>query len=286
MKLGVLTHPDHAAIPGVVDRVRAEADRLGIELVPSRELDPSAAPALEEALDELDALLTLGGDGTLLRGARMAGPRDLPVLGCNLGRLGFLTAAPIERLEEALERLVDGTLVEERRLALKVEVIHGGEAGVSRTWYALNDAVVHKGGFARLIQMRVRVDEEEMGQISADGFVIATATGSTAYSLSAGGPILVPSLDALVATPISPHTLAVRPVVVPADSQITVEIASRMGGILVTVDGQAGARLGAGDRVQVRRSPHPVRTLRLPEITFFSVLRQKLRWGDVRPSDA
>ena len=151
-------------------------------------------------------------------------------------------------------------------------------------FYALNDAVVHKGGFARLISLRVWVDEEEIGQYSADGIVLATATGSTAYSLSAGGPILVPMLGALVATPICPHTMAVRPVVVPADATITVEILSRMDGILVTVDGQDGGSLSGGARVKVARSPHSVRLIRLPDQTFFSVLRQKMRWGDVRPA--
>jgi NAD+ kinase len=156
-------------------------------------------------------------------------------------------------------------------------------ADPEQTFYALNDAVVHKGGFARLLAMRVWVDDEEVGQYSADGIVVATATGSTAYSLSAGGPILVPSLDALVATPICPHTMAIRPVVVPAGATIQVEILSRMDGILVTVDGQSGGRLGGGGKVTVRRSPHPVRLIRMPDQNFFSVLRQKLRWGDVRP---
>jgi NAD+ kinase len=143
---------------------------------------------------------------------------------------------------------------------------------------------VHKGGFARLISMRVWVNEEEIGQYSADGIVLATATGSTAYSLSAGGPILFPSLGALVATPICPHTMSIRPVVVPADATINVEILSRMDGILVTVDGQSGGRLGGGGRVRVQRSPHPVRLIRMPDQNFFSVLRQKMRWGDVRPA--
>lgn len=292
MRLGVLSQPHHPALQEIMGRLHAYAEEFGAELVLAADLLASTGrkgASLEEAIGEVDFLLTLGGDGTLLRGARLAGPQDVPVVGCNLGKLGFLTSVPLGRLDDLLHRLRDGRYAEERRLALHVG-LHptagdGGEAPgePEQTFYALNDAVVHKGGFARLMAMRVWVDEEEVGQYSADGIVIATATGSTAYSLSAGGPILVPSLDALVATPICPHTMAIRPVVVPAAATIQVEILSRMDGILVTVDGQSGGSLGGGGKVTVRRSPHPVRLIRMPDQNFFSVLRQKLRWGDVRP---
>jgi len=293
MRLGVLSQPHHPSLREIMDRLRISAEEIGAELVLASDLLATTGgrgPSLEEVVDEVDVLLTLGGDGTLLRGARLAGPRDVPIVGCNLGKLGFLTSAPLDRLEELLYRLRDGRYEEERRLALHVESHPSGEesgekaAESGQSFYALNDAVVHKGGFARLMAMRVWVDEEEVGQYSADGIVVATATGSTAYSLSAGGPILVPSLGALVATPICPHTMSIRPVVVPADATISVEILSRMDGILVTVDGQTGGRLGGGGRVTVRRSPHPVRLIRMPDQNFFSVLRQKLRWGDVRPA--
>lgn len=293
MRLGVLSQPHHPALLDVLARLRASAGELGAELVLTAELLAASGvdgPALEDHAGELDFLLTLGGDGTLLKGARLAGPLDVPVVGCNLGKLGFLTSVPVDRLEELVQRLRDGDYAEERRLTLQVG-LHPAEGAAgkaaaepSETFYALNDAVVHKGGFARLLAMRVWVNEEEIGQYSADGIVIATATGSTAYSLSAGGPILVPSLDALVATPICPHTMSIRPVVVPADATISVEILSRMDGILVTVDGQSGGDLGGGGRVTVQRSPHPVRLIRMPDQNFFSVLRQKMRWGDVRPA--
>jgi NAD+ kinase len=292
MRLGVLSQPQHPALTDILDRLRTSADKIGAELVLTADLLADAGGdgvPLEDDVGELDFLLTLGGDGTLLRGARFAGPRDVPVVGCNLGKLGFLTAVRIDQLEDLMCRLRDGDYEEERRLALQVG-LHPAEGGVgtaaaepSETFYALNDAVVHKGGFARLISMRVWVNDEEIGQYSADGIVLATATGSTAYSLSAGGPILFPTLGALVATPICPHTMSIRPVVVPADATISVEILSRMDGILVTVDGQSGGRLGGGGRVSAQRSPHPVRLIRMPDQNFFSVLRQKMRWGDVRP---
>ncbi len=309
MKVGVHGHTGHETLAAALRRLGECAERLDLELFLSDEVagvvgdDGEAlvrgAP-LPEDFSEIDVLLTLGGDGTLLRGARVAGPLDVPVFGINLGHLGFLTAAQAEQLEEMLRRVQSGDYVEERRVALDVDVLRPGDVRPApgdpsrgalermRMWngYALNDAVVHKGGFARLIRMRVWVDEEEIGQYSADGIVVATATGSTAYSLSAGGPILVPQMDAIVASPICPHTLAVRPVVVPADSVITIELTSDVGGILVTVDGQPGGSVGPGDRIRVARSAHPVRLIRLPEQNFFRVLRQKLRWGDVRPSGA
>ena len=311
MRVGVTGHTGHATLRDALRKLDECSDDLGLDLYLSEELagvvDDDGSPVLAgsplpDDFEGVDVLLTLGGDGTLLRGARIAGPRDVPVLGCNLGHLGFLTAAPADQLGEVLQRLQSGDYVEERRLGLDVQVLRAspategenGSEAVSgqptdrqQVWsgYSLNDAVVHKGGFARLIRMSVWVDDEEIGQYSADGIVIATATGSTAYSLSAGGPILVPQMDAIVATPICPHTLAVRPVVVPAASVITIELTSDVGGILVTVDGQPGGSVEPGDRVRVARSPHSVRLIRLPEHNFFQVLRQKLRWGDVRPSE-
>jgi NAD+ kinase len=300
MRLGILASTAYDGLDEVLARVRNEADALGLDLAfdarTASGLD-DPPPLLEESWEALDCLLTLGGDGTLLRGARQAGPRGIPVLGCNIGRLGFLTSAPLSELERALERLAAGEYREEERATLSVAVeraagrpADGGPPSREPTdqgseFYALNDAVVHKSGFARLITLRVWVDDEEVGQYSADGIVLATATGSTAYSLSAGGPVLVPDMDAVVATPISPHTLAVRPVVVPADSDITVEVRPRSEDTILTLDGQSGVELAVGDRVEARRSPDPVRLVQFPGQSFFSVLRRKLRWGDVRPSD-
>lgn len=277
MRIGVLARPSHDDLRDVVDRLVAEAARLGFELFGESAVAESfGLPAL--APDRVDMVLTLGGDGTLLAGARLAAPRNIPVLGCNLGDLGFLTAGPADRLEEMLRHVASGEIVEEQRHTLAVRV---GE----RRWQALNDAVVHKGGLARLLRVRVWVDGDEVGQYSADGIIVSTATGSTAYSLSAGGPILHPQLDAIVATPICPHTLAIRPLVVSADATIEIEVLSGQDGTLVTVDGQAGGELRSGDRVSIGRSPTNIRLLRMPDGNFFSVLRHKLRWGDVRPSE-
>lgn len=297
MKLGVLGNPEYPFFPDVLRRLDRIADDAGIELFVHGELHEAAeaisyAGDLDGAWPEIDCLLTLGGDGTLLRGARLAGPAGVPILGCNVGRLGFLTSIPLSDLEIAVGRVGRGEYELDERLALDVALRprtpppRPRRAGVEAdSFYALNDAVVHKSGFARLVQLRVWAGEEELGQYSADGIIISTATGSTAYSLSAGGPILVPGLDAIVATPICPHTLAVRPVVLPATARITVEIDSGAQDVVLTVDGQVGSELHDGDRVIAQRSADPVRLIRFPDQTFFSVLRQKLRWGDVRPPE-
>lgn len=323
-KIGVLGNARYEELVRVLDRLEGVAEELGAELFYDGELagrSGGSAAELADAWERVDWLLTLGGDGTLLRGARLAGPRGVPVLGCNLGRLGFLTMIPQEGLEVAVRRVAAGEFEEEVRSALAVAVLRAddrrevgggvdaadgaaleggpkigggpeteeaGQPGAAMdrarrdAFYSVNDVVIHKSGFARMITLRVWADREEVGQYSADGIVISTATGSTAYSLSAGGPILVPTMDGIVATPISPHTLAVRPVVLPGDVRVSVEVLSDGEDLALTVDGQTGSRLEMGDRVEAARSAHPVRLLRPPDYSFFAVLRRKLHWGDVR----
>jgi NAD+ kinase len=296
MKLGVLGNPGYPDLADLLARLGRVAEGNEISLYLHGDLIDAAdgvpyAGDLDAAWPDVGCLLTLGGDGTLLRGARLAGPSGVPILGCNVGRLGFLTSIPLAELETAVERVASGEYEQDERLALDVRLQRSSQSpraddeGEGVAFFALNDAVVHKSGFARLVQLRVWADDDELGQYSADGIIISTATGSTAYSLSAGGPILVPSLDAIIATPICPHTMAVRPVVLPATARITVEIDTGAQDVVLTVDGQVGSRLHDGDRVIAQRAAHPVRLIRFPGQTFFSVLRRKLRWGDVRPSE-
>ncbi len=289
MHIGVIANTEYAGIEEVLQRLGVIAERRALRLFYSSEVEQlvdADGPRLEDAWGDVDVILTLGGDGTLLRAAGLAAPRDVPVLGCNMGRLGFLTAMPLEELDAAIGRFISGDYFEERRRGVQVQVERADStAAPVPDSYGLNDAVIHKSGYARLIALRVWVDEEEIGQYSADGIIISTATGSTAYSLSAGGPILVPGLDALVATPICPHTLAVRPVVIPSTAVVRVEVLSREAEMVLTVDGRGGGRLNTGDRVITRAAEHPVRLIRFPGQSFFSVLRHKLRWGDVRPTD-
>ncbi len=267
---------------GALSRLVELASTLGFDLRVGAELRADAGGGLAElppSAEGLDLLITLGGDGSLLGGARWAGPAGTPVLGVNLGRLGFLTAITVEEMEGALRRILDGQFVLDTRMALEVQSQHAD--GGSDAYYGLNDAVVHKGGLVRMVPVRLHVDEEEVGLYRADGVIIATPTGSTAYSLSAGGPILDPRQDAIVVTPICPHTMAVRPLVLPPLSKVVVEVESESEEILLSIDGQVGAKLKPGDRVTARKADQPVRLVRLPGQSFFSLLRRKLRWGDL-----
>ena len=281
-KVGVLGNPLTDSVSDALTRLLSAAEENDLSLqvgADLRELVPGEIRELPGDAGELDLLVTLGGDGTLLRGARYAAPAGVPVFGINLGQLGFLTSVAVEELETAMEHIARGDYALDRRMALEVRSGAAGEE--ESTYLALNDAVVHKSGFARVIPLRVWVDEQEVGLYRADGVIVSTPTGSTAYSLSAGGPILDPRLEALIATPICPHTLAVRPLVLPPDAEITVEVGEASEDTLLTLDGQVGAALKAGDRIKARRSERSVQLVRLPGRHFFSVLRKKLKWGDV-----
>lgn len=280
-RIGVVGHPQYETLPAALDRLVGLAARQGLQLLFEEALQPLVASGerlTPERFAELDLLLTFGGDGTLLRGARSVAPYGTPVLGVNFGHLGFLTAVAPEALEEALRAVVEGDMVLDERMVLEVraETASGAMRG---SYLALNDAVLHRGGVARMIRVSVRAHGEEVGTYSADGIILSTPTGSTAYSLSAGGPVVSPSVHCIVATPICPHTLAVRPLVLPATETVTVEVLFPDEQIILTVDGQVGASLAPGDRMVVRRADVPLRLVRLPGQTFFSTLRRKLQWG-------
>lgn len=282
-RIGVIGNPRYSDVSGALERLIDAAPNLGFDLFLAPELRAGGMAGCDELpLDasEIDLLVTLGGDGALLGGARWAGPAGTPVLGVNLGRLGFLTAVTLEGMEEALGRVAAGDYVLDHRMALEIRPGPAEDEGVEGL-YALNDAVLHRGGLVRVVHLKVWVDDEEVGIYRGDGVIVATPTGSTAYSLSAGGPILDPRLDAIVATPICPHTLAVRPLVLPADAQIVIQVVSSPEELILTIDGQVGSELKPGDRIVVSRAREPVRLVRLPGQSFFSLLRRKLKWGDV-----
>ncbi len=277
-------------------RVAAVADEFGASVA----VEPGMAPVVEgsgataaiattpdELPDTVDLVISLGGDGTLLRAARSVFGRGVPVLGVNLGSLGFLTSVSGAGVEDGLRRVLGGEYAIEERRTLHAEVrAPGGE--VRRSFAVLNDVVVHKAGAARVIRLDLWVgpedDLDEIGSFSGDGVILATPTGSTAYSLSAGGPIVVPRMNCLLVTPILPHTLAVRPLVVPGDEEITVTALDRGEPLFLTVDGQEGGPVGHGDRVVVRMGTAMVPLVRLPGHSFFATLRHKLGWA-VRPLD-
>jgi NAD+ kinase len=282
MKVGVVGNPRYGDLKGVLEHVAIAAPYRGITLYSEPRLEPfwnRDVPTFEGV--DLDALMTFGGDGTLLRGARLLGARETPILGVNLGRVGFLTTATRDTLDAALDALVAGRYQIEGRQALRAG-IRDPEGETRSTQMAVNDVAVHKGGVARVIRVNVFIQGENVGPYSADGIIVATPTGSTAYSLSAGGPIVVPGVEAMLVTPIAAHTLAVRALVVPATYRIVIEpMAGWADDLLVSFDGQTGSTLAPGETVEVCRADHRVCLIRLGDDGFFTRMRQKLHWGDL-----
>jgi NAD+ kinase len=285
VRLGVLGHRGYADLQDVLAELRQLPPQLGVAL----HVEDTLADALpgNAALTHdcaLDALVTLGGDGTFLRGARFLDGRQVPILGVNLGRLGFLTAAGRDGLGAAIARIARGEFVVEPRMALEAQVIDI-EGQVRRRWRALNDVVLAKGGFARVVKFTAIVDGEEIASYSADGVITATPTGSTAYALSAGGPVVVPTVESILVTPVSPHTLAMRSVVLPPTARLALRTSGDSPEMLVTVDGQVGMTFQVGDTLHVRRSPAPILVARLDGDGFFAKLRTKLGWGGLADRD-
>lgn len=282
MKVGVVGNPRYADLRTVLTELAAHAPACGVELLTEPSLVPlwdSALPLLDEHTP--DALITCGGDGTLLRGARFLHGREVPILGINLGRVGFLTTATRDQLRAALDALTTKNYALERRLVLHAAIV--SDSGTTRSEHqALNDVVIHKSGVARIIRIRLTIDGDDLGQYSSDGLVVATPTGSTAYSLSAGGPIVAPGVEAMIVTPVCAHTLAVRPLVVPADVTIVAEPDSAAhDDLLVSFDGQVTQAITPGDTVVVRRSAGAVLLARMGGDGYFTRMRQKLNWGDL-----
>jgi NAD+ kinase len=270
---------DYDGLTDILGILAREAPKQGFTLAYEEALE---AHRLDGARlgrpDQIDALITLGGDGTLLRGARYLGGAPVPILGVNLGKLGFLTSCGHDEFEAAFAAFVRRDFTVENRMVLEA-TSYGldGSVGVQRR--ALNDVAVHKGGYARVLRMRVFVNDELIAAVAADGVVISTPTGSTAYSLSASGPIVVPTFDSLILTPVAAHTLAIRPTILPPDSVVRIETEDSPDEVLVTADGQVGTTLAAGQTLTVRRSSRPVQLVRFDGDSFFSRLRRKLGWG-------
>ncbi|MEJ2501925.1 MAG: NAD(+)/NADH kinase [Gemmatimonadota bacterium] len=268
-RVGIVGQDRDPALERVSRSLNGLAAERGLQLYPEDPLQDLFDGAGDFVPGEFDLLLSLGGDGTLLRG-----------VGVNLGRLGFLTSVRPDELETAIQALDDGRYWLDTRFTLSARVVCR-DGSISADYVALNDAVLHKGGFARVIRLALFVGEEreEVGEYSADGIILATPTGSTAYSLSAGGAIVAPSMECLLATPISPHTLAIRPLILPADQRVEVEIREPSTEVMLTIDGQEGEALVNGDRLVVSRGEATVPLVRLHGQSFFSTLRRKLHWG-------
>lgn len=222
-------------------------------------------------------LITLGGDGTLLSVARHA-PSHVPIIGVNMGTLGFLTEIRLEEFDDVLNRVLRGSYRADGRVTFDVSVGDGDSH--EQRYRVLNDAVINKSALARIIQMRVMVSDMFVSNFRADGLIVATPTGSTAYNLSAGGPIIYPTMEAIVITPICPHMLTNRPIVLPDHLPIEIEILTAHQEVFLTLDGQEGFPLSEHQRVTIRKSHHKVRLVQSPEKSYFDVLRRKLKWGE------
>jgi NAD+ kinase len=232
----------------------------------------------KEMAKRADLIVVLGGDGTLLSVARLVERPNVPILGVNLGGLGFITEVAIDELESVLEKTLAGDFSVEKRMTLAVE-IHRKRAKAKK-FRVLNDAVITKGARSRIIDLETYVGKEYLCTYRADGLIISTPTGSTAYSLSAGGPILYPSLGAILLCPICPHTLTHRPIVVSSKSKIRVTLRSAGDTVFLSPDGQQGVLLKDGDIVEVGDYGVPVSLVKVPSRGYFEILRNKLKWGE------
>lgn len=232
---------------------------------------------IQKFLNKVELIISLGGDGTLLRAARLAASTDIPVFGVNLGGLGFLTQIGIDDLEKSLEKLYQEKYFLDERMMLDC-LIKRREKEIKKLT-ALNDVVIGKGAFARIICLATYVNNDYVITYSADGLVVSTSTGSTAYSLSAGGPIVNPNINSIILTPICPHTLSARPLIIGENDQVRITLESSEEEVMVTIDGQEGFTLEPNDEVIIKKSDHKARLITFKEKSFYAILREKLRWS-------
>ena len=267
-------------VPQLLDWLEKRGIATVIDTETANAVSQGSAPGKtrHQVVKEAELLLVLGGDGTMLGAAREAAPRGVPILPINMGSLGFLTSFTEEELYPALEDTLTGRASMEERVLLLVERMH--DANVLAQQRVLNDAVVHKGTLARMIELELYIDGGFVCRYRADGLIVATPTGSTAYSMSAGGPIVHPKVESILITPICPHTLNDRPVVVPDASTIELRLSETADSVFLTLDGQTGVPIQVGDRVRITRAAHRLKLIHPATKTYFEILRSKLKWGE------
>jgi NAD+ kinase len=266
-------------VPPLVDWLRQRSIEVLIDKETGSTLDRlETCVTRNEMPSRVDLIIVLGGDGTLLATARVLNRKPVPLLAVNLGGLGFLTVITQEELYPTLEMVLAGDFRTERRVQIEAEVIRAGE--VISSFLALNDVVLNKGAIARILDFDVRVDGQFISTYKADGLIVSTPTGSTAYSLAAGGPVIAPSVQAFIITPICAHTLSNRPIVLPDSAQIEVEVKTQRESVYLTVDGQVGIAVRSEDAVHMRRACSFVQLVQSPQKNYFEILRQKLKWGE------
>lgn len=282
-KIGIISKPKKAEIREIVPPLLQWFREREIEVFVDKETGSILDKAVRcltrnEMPSQVDLLMVLGGDGTLLATARALNRKPVPILAVNLGGLGFLTVITLEELQATLEAVLKGEFHTERRVQIEGELIRADE--VIASFLALNDVVLNKGAIARIMDFDLRVNGEFVSTYKSDGLIVSTPTGSTAYSLAAGGPVIVPSVEAFIVTPICAHTLTNRPLVLPDTVTIEVAVKSQREAAYLTVDGQVGIAAHSEDIVRLRKSSSFVEIIHPPAKTYFEILRQKLKWGE------
>lgn len=277
--IGMVLNRQKYTVAPIIDKICTWLKERQVDILLSDECAeilqfPGTNHPLPTLAKQCDCLMVWGGDGTILNTARTAAPLGTPIYGVNAGRLGFLTEVDIPDLLAGLEKLIAGDYTVEQRMMVEAKVYRRGN--IIETFSGLNDAVVSKGSFARMIWLEISVNGELVNSYPADGVIIASPTGSTAYSLSAGGPLVGPDLDLMIVTPICPHTLSARPLVVAPDKVVSVVAETNRGSIMLTMDGQYGINLEDNDKVQVQRAPYSAKFIRTQHHSFYAVLREKL----------
>jgi NAD+ kinase len=282
--VGIISRPRREdialVVPPLVNWLQAHGAKVACDSETSECLGSLGVQARkrEELPTCTDLLIVLGGDGTLLSAARLAAERKVPILPVNLGGLGFLTTVSQDEIYSILEEIFGGRHRVSERVMLESEVVRGG--AVIRRQIALNDAVLNKAALARIMDVELRVDGEYVTTYKADGLILSTPTGSTAYSLAADGPIVYPTVEAFVVTPICPHTLTNRPLVIPDSALIEVDFKAEDDTVFLTLDGQVGIELQRGDHIRVRKAAEKLLLVRPAKKSYYQVLRSKLKWGE------
>ena len=299
-RVGIIANPARPVVAGLIpELVRLVTSRSGKPTL-AADLAATAGEAAargecvvvdsdERAVEDVDWVIAIGGDGTLLKTARLVGASGTPILGVNSGKLGFMMQTTPGDLDDALERVFDGRYTLDKRLVLEGRIANGMLAGtvaadadqdVADAFSALNDIVIDKGAICRVIELGIYINDEYVNDVMADGLIVSTPTGSTAYSLAAGGPILAPDMEAIVVSPICPHTLSNRAMVLAARDRIRIEVRADHPDLLLTVDGQENVVIQPGSTVELYRADHTIHLIRFTDRSFYDVLRTKLKWGE------
>ena len=281
-KIGLVVKTDTKANKKATELERWLRSRK-IEIVRKKNVESgqkNAADSISPAPSDLDCIFVLGGDGTFLSAVRWIGDRDIPILGIKFGEVGFLAEIAEENLYKAAEKVLKGDFILRPRMRLSVRVGRRNETLAQET--VLNDVVINRGALARLAHIETYINDLYLTTYSADGLIVATPTGSTAYSLAAGGPVIHPAVPAIILTPICPFTLTNRPLIVPESANIKIRLAKGASDIVLTFDGQKGLEINDQDEIVIQKGPHPIHLITLPERQYFDILKNKLKWSGGR----